>query len=87
MSNINIYKMFGMHLILILSKIFIIIIFLKNVLLLTDIFEKFISSNSKYYGLESSHYFSVSGLSWDTMLKMTKIELEKINDPNKYMFF
>ena len=27
------------------------------------------------------------GLSWDAMLKMTKIELEKINDPDKYMFF
>ena len=33
------------------------------------------------------HYFSAPGLSWDTMLKMTKIELEKINDPDKYMFF
>ena len=27
------------------------------------------------------------GLSWDGMLKMTKAELEKIIDPDKYIFF
>ena len=27
------------------------------------------------------------GLSWDGMLKMTEVELEKIIDPDKYMFF
>ena len=59
----------------------------KDVLLLADIFEKFISTNLKYYGLDPCHYFSALGLSWDAMLKMTKIELEKINDPDKYMFF
>ena len=32
-------------------------------------------------------YFSTQGLSWDAILKMTKIELEKINDPDEYMFF
>ena len=58
----------------------------KDVLLLADIFEKFISTNLKYYGLDPCHYFSAPGLSWDAMLKMTKIELEKINDPDKYMF-
>ena len=31
--------------------------------------------------------FSSPGSSWDTMLKMPKTELERINDPNKYMFF
>ena len=50
-------------------------------------FEKFISTDLKYYGLDTCHYFSAPGLSWDAMLKMTKIELEKINDPDKYMFF
>ena len=59
----------------------------KDVLLLADIFEKFISTNLKYYGLDPCHYFSAPGLSWDAMLKMTKVELEKINDPDKYMFF
>ena len=56
-------------------------------LLLVDTFEKFISTCLKYYGLRPCHYFSVPGLFWDAKLKMTKIELEKISDPNKYMFF
>ena len=49
--------------------------------------EKFISTCLKYYGLDPCYYFSAPGLPWDTMLKMTKVELEKINDPDKYMFF
>ena len=59
----------------------------KDVLFLADVFEKFISTNLKYNGLDPCHYFSAPGLSWDAMLKRTKIELEKINDPDKYMFF
>ena len=35
----------------------------KDVLLLADMFEKFISTNLKYYGLDPCHYFSVPGLS------------------------
>ena len=57
------------------------------IILLADSFEKFISTCLKYYGLDPCHYFSAPGFSWDAMLKMTKIELEKISDPDKYMFF
>ena len=46
-----------------------------------------ISTNSKYYSLDPCHHFSARVLSWDDMLKMTKVELEKINDPDKCMFF
>ena len=60
---------------------------MKKDVLLADVFEKFISTCLKYYGLDPCHYFSAPGLSWDAMLKMTKIELEKISDPDKYMFF
>ena len=49
--------------------------------------KKFFSSCFKYSGLYQCHYFSVRGLSWDAIIKMTKIELEKISDPDKYMFF
>ena len=49
----------------------------KDVLLLADVFERFISTCLKYYGLDPCHYFSVPGLSWDAMLKKTGIELEK----------
>ena len=59
----------------------------KDILLLADTFEKFISMCLKYYGLNPCHYFSAPGFSWDAMLKMTKIELEKISEPDKYMFF
>ena len=55
--------------------------------LLVDTFEKFILTNLKYYSLDPCHYFSAPGLSWDAMLKMTRVTLEKINDPDKYMFF
>ena len=52
----------------------------KDILLLADVFEKFISTCIKYYELDPCHYFSSPGLSWDAMLKMTGIELEKISD-------
>ena len=58
----------------------------KDVLCLADIFEKFISICLKYYGLDPCHYFSAPGLTWDAMLKMTGISLEKIDDPDKHMF-
>ena len=48
--------------------------------------EKFISASLKYYYFQPCHYFSAPGLSWDAMLKMTKIKLEKISDPDKYIF-
>ena len=42
--------------------------FKKDVLLLADVFEKFIKTSLKYYGLDPCHYFSSPGLSWDAML-------------------
>ena len=58
----------------------------KDVLLLADVFEKFISMCIKNKELDPCHYFSSPGLSWDAMLKMTGIELEKISDIDKYLF-
>ena len=58
----------------------------KDVLLLADVFEKFIDICLKYYGLDLCHYFSAPGLCWDAMLKMTGIELEKISDIDQYLF-
>ena len=52
-----------------------------------DTFENFTFTCLKYYGLDPCHYFSAPGLPWDAMLKMTGVSLEKINDPDKYMFF
>ena len=56
-------------------------------LLLADVFEKFIDTCLTFYGLDSCHYFSSPGLSWDEMLKMTGVKLEKVPDIDKYLFF
>ena len=49
----------------------------KDVLLLADVFEKFIDTCLKFYKLDPCHYFSSPGLSWDAMLKMTGVKLKK----------
>ena len=58
----------------------------KGVLLIAELFEKFIDTFLKFYGLDPCHYLSSSGLSWDAMLKMTGVKLEKISGIDKYLF-
>ena len=58
----------------------------KDVLLLPDVFEKFIDTCLKFYGLDPCHYFSSPGLNWDVMLKMTGARLENIVDIFMYLF-
>ena len=58
----------------------------KDVLLLADVFEKFTSMYLKFYKLDPYHNFSSPGLSWDAMLKMTKIKSEQISDTDMYLF-
>ena len=58
----------------------------KDVLLLEDVFEKFIGTCLKYYGLDPCHYFSSPRLSWEAMLKMAGVKLEQISDIHKYLF-
>ena len=58
-----------------------------DVLLPADVFEKFRNNNLKNYGLCSGHHLSDPGLSWDTLLKMTKVKLELIPDPDMHIFF
>ena len=43
----------------------------KDVLLLAVVFEKFIDTRLKFYGLDPCHISSSPGFSWDAMLKMT----------------
>ena len=57
-----------------------------DVLLLADVFEKCINTCLGYYGLDDCHYFSSPELSWDAMLKMTKIELDLISDIDRHLF-
>ena len=55
-----------------------------DVLLLADVFEKFIKHCLNYYGLDPCHHFSSPGLSWDAMLKMTRIKLDLISEIDIY---
>ena len=57
-----------------------------DVLLLCDIFEKFIDSCLKYYGLDPCHYFSSPGLAWETVLKMSGVRLRLIDDIDIHLF-
>ena len=41
---------------------------------------------SNFYGLDPCHYFSSPRLSWDAMLKITGVKLEKIVDIDMYLF-
>ena len=45
-----------------------------DVILLADVFEKFISTCLDYYRLDPCHYFSSPGLSWDAIIKITRNE-------------
>ena len=56
----------------------------KDVLLSVDVFEKFIDTCLKLYGLDPCHYFSSPGLSWD--VKNDWCKLKKISDIDMYLF-
>ena len=57
-----------------------------DMLLLVDVFKKFVETFLNYYRLDPCHYFSSPGLSWDAMLKMTGIKLELISDVDMHLF-
>ena len=47
-----------------------------------NLFEKLRNNSLKFYGLCPSHYLSALCLSGNAMLKITKIKLELISDPD-----
>ena len=57
-----------------------------NVLLLCDVLEKFIKTCLEYYSLDPCDYFSSPGLSWDAILKITGIKLQKIDNIDMHLF-
>ena len=58
----------------------------KDVLLLADVFEKFINTCLKFYKLILVIILVSPGLSWDAMLKVTGVKLEKISNIDMYLF-
>ena len=50
--------------------------------MLANVFENFRELCIKNYGLDQTLYFTAPGLAWDAMLKITKISLELIIDPD-----
>ena len=58
-----------------------------DVLLLANVFGKYINSSLKNNGLCPSHYLSEPGLTWDAILSMTKVKTELISDADMYLFF
>jgi hypothetical protein len=63
-------------------------IYLKSdVFLLTDVFEQFRDTCLSVYNLDPAQYFTLPGLSFDCMLRMTEVELELLTDIDMIHFF
>ena len=58
----------------------------KDILLLADVFEKFLDTCLKFYKIDPCPYFISPGLSWDVMLKMTVVKLKKMSDIDVNLF-
>ena len=56
-------------------------------LLLANLLGKLRNNTLKSYGLCPNHYLSAPRLSWDSMFKTIKIDLELIPDPGMYILF
>ncbi|GFT79782.1 uncharacterized protein NPIL_673121 [Nephila pilipes] len=57
-----------------------------DVLLLSDIFENFRSVCMKAYNLDPVWYYTAPSLSWNSMLKFTKVKIELLMDYDMYLF-
>lgn len=57
-----------------------------DVHLLADIFEKFREISLNKFGLDPCHYYTISSLSWDAMLKITGVELYLFKEHEKDMY-
>ena len=59
----------------------------SDVILLADVFETFRDLCMTNYELDPAWYYTAPGLAWDAALKVTKVELELLSDPNMLLMF
>ena len=59
----------------------------SDVLLLADVFEELRNVCLENYSLDPAWYYTSPGLSWDALLKHSKIELEFLTDPDVLLLF
>ena len=55
-------------------------------MLLADVFESFRYMALRDHCLDPCHFYSLPGLAWNAMLKMTGVELELLVDINQHLF-
>ena len=58
-----------------------------DVLLLADVFEEFRNICMENYSLDPAWYYTSPGLSWDALLKHSKVNLELLTDPDMLLMF
>ena len=58
----------------------------SDVTLLPDVFQTFRKTCMNTYKLDPLHYYTAPGLSWDALLKYTKIDLELLTDIDMHLF-
>ena len=56
-----------------------------DVLLLADCFENFRETCIQNYDLDPAHYYTTPGLSWESALKMIKVQLELLGDIDMHL--
>ena len=59
----------------------------SDVLLLADVFEEFRNICLENYSLDPACYYTSPGLSWDALLKHSKVNLELLSDPDMLLMF
>ena len=57
-----------------------------DVMLLVDVFETFRKSTLDKYKLDPAHFMTAPSLRWAACLKLTKVKLELLTDPDMSMF-
>ena len=58
-----------------------------DVVLLSNVFEKFREVCLENYGLDPAHFYTAPGLAWQACLKKTWITLDLISDPDMLLMF